>query len=46
MLARAYEKLGQKDKAKEAYQKIIASQWAGIERPLAYPEAKRKVQAL
>ena len=46
LLARAYEKLGQKDKAKEAYQKILDSQWAGIERPLAYPEAKRKAQAL
>ena len=46
LLARAYEKQGQKDKAKAAYQKIIDSQWAGIERPLAYPEAKRKVQAL
>jgi len=46
LLARAYEKLGQKDKAKQAYQKILDSQWAGIERPLAYPEAKRKVQAL
>ena len=46
LLARAYEKLGQKDKAKAAYQKVIDSQWAGIERPLAYPEAKRKVQAL
>ena len=46
LLARAYEKLGQKDKAKEAYKKVLDSQWAGIERPLAYPEAKRKVQAL
>jgi tetratricopeptide (TPR) repeat protein len=46
LLARAYEKLGQKDKAKEAYRRILDSQWAGIERPLAYPEAKRKVQAL
>jgi tetratricopeptide (TPR) repeat protein len=46
LLARAYEKLGQKEKAREAYRKIIDSQWAGIERPLAYPEAKRKVQAL
>ena len=46
LLARAYEKLGQKEKAKEAYRKILDSQWAGIERPLAYPEAKRKAQAL
>jgi Tfp pilus assembly protein PilF len=46
LLARAYEKLGQKEKARRAYRKILDSQWAGIERPLAYPEAKRKVQAL
>jgi tetratricopeptide (TPR) repeat protein len=46
LLARAYEKLGQKDLAKETYQKILASQWVGIERPLAYPEAKRKLRTL
>ncbi|HET7745681.1 MAG TPA: tetratricopeptide repeat protein [Vicinamibacteria bacterium] len=46
LLARAYEKLGKKDEAKKTYQKIIDSQWVGIERPLAYPEAKKKVQAL
>jgi tetratricopeptide (TPR) repeat protein len=46
LLARAYEKLGRKDEAKVAYQKVVDSQWAGIERPLAYPEAKRKLQSL
>jgi tetratricopeptide (TPR) repeat protein len=46
LLARAYEKLGKMDEAKKAYQKIMDSQWAGIERPLAYPEAKRKLQSL
>ena len=46
LLARAYEKLGRAQEAKKAYQKVIDSQWAGIERPLAYPEAKRKVAAL
>ena len=46
LLARAHEKLGQKDEAKKAYQKVVNSQWPGIERPLAYPEAKRKVEAL
>lgn len=46
MLARAYERTGHKDEAKKAYQKIVDSQWAGIERPLAYPEAKKKVRAL
>jgi tetratricopeptide (TPR) repeat protein len=46
LLARAHEKLGQKEEAKKAYQKVVNSQWPGIERPLAYPEAKRKVEAL
>lgn len=46
LLARAYEKLGRKEEAKASYQKILDSQWAGIERPLAYPEAKRKLQSL
>jgi tetratricopeptide (TPR) repeat protein len=46
LLARALEKSGQKDEAKKAYQKVVDSQWPGIERPLAYPEAKRKLQAL
>jgi tetratricopeptide (TPR) repeat protein len=46
LLARAYEKLGQKDDARKAYEKVVQSQWPGIERPLSYPEAKRKLQAL
>jgi tetratricopeptide (TPR) repeat protein len=46
LLARAYEKLGRKDEAKKAYQKVLDSQWAGIERPLAYPEAKKKASTL
>ena len=46
LLARAYEKLGQKDEAKKTYQKVVDSQWPGIERPLAYPEAKKKVKSL
>ena len=46
LLGRAYEKLGQTGKAKETYRRVLESQAAGIERPLAYPEAKRKVQAL
>jgi tetratricopeptide (TPR) repeat protein len=46
LLARAYEKLGKKDEAKKAYQRVVDSQWAGIERPLSYPEAKRKLQSL
>jgi tetratricopeptide (TPR) repeat protein len=46
LLARALEKSGQKEEAKKTYQKVVDSQWPGIERPLAYPEAKRKLQAL
>jgi tetratricopeptide (TPR) repeat protein len=46
LLARAYEKLGRKDDAKASYQKVVDSEWAGIELPLAYPEAKRKLQSL
>jgi tetratricopeptide (TPR) repeat protein len=46
LLARAYEKSGQKAEAKKTYQKILDSQWVGIERPLAYPEAKKKIATL
>jgi tetratricopeptide (TPR) repeat protein len=46
LLARAFEKLGQKEEAKKTYQKVVESQWPGIERPLAYPEAKKKVLSL
>lgn len=46
LLARAYEKLGQKDEAKKTYQRVVDSQWPGIERPLAYPEAVKKVKSL
>jgi len=46
LLARSYEKLGRNDEAKKAYKMVVESQWAGIERPLAYPEAKRKVETL
>jgi Tfp pilus assembly protein PilF len=46
LLAQAYEKAGRKDEAKKAYETVVASQWPGIERPLAFPEAKRKLAAL
>ena len=46
LLGRAYEKVGRKDEARKTYQKVLDSQWAGIERPLAYNEAKKKVSAL
>ena len=46
LLARAYEKVGRKDEARKAYEKVVTSQAAGIERPLAYNEAKTKASAL
>ena len=46
LLGRAYEKVGRKEEAKKAYQTVLDSQWAGIERPLAFGEAKRKVSSL
>jgi tetratricopeptide (TPR) repeat protein len=46
LLARSMEKLGRVDEAKAAYKKIVESGWPGIERPLAFPEAKRRLQSL
>lgn len=46
LLARAYERLGRKSEAKAAYQRVLDSQSGGIERALAYPEAKKKVSSL
>jgi len=46
LLARAYDKLGKSAEAKKSLQKVVDSQWPGIERPLAFPEAKRKLQSL
>jgi tetratricopeptide (TPR) repeat protein len=45
LLARAYEKAGQEAEALKAYEEVLASQTNNIERALAYPEARRKVQA-
>ena len=46
LLARSLEKAGKKDEAKKVYEEIVASQWTGIERALAYPEAKKKANSL
>ncbi len=46
LLARAYEKLGDKEAAKKAYQEVVASNANTLERALSYPEAKKKLQAL
>jgi tetratricopeptide (TPR) repeat protein len=46
LLARAYEKLGDKGAAKKAYEEVLASNVNTLERALSYPEAKKKLQAL
>jgi tetratricopeptide (TPR) repeat protein len=46
LLARAHEKTGNKADARKAYEKVLESQQAGIERALAYPEARRRARAL
>jgi Tfp pilus assembly protein PilF len=45
LLARAYERLGAKEDARKAYQAIVDSTQNGLERALAFPEAKRKLEA-
>lgn len=46
LLGRAYEKAGRKAEAKAAYERVVASQLIGIERALAFPEAKKKAATL
>jgi len=46
LLARAYERKGDKEKALKTYGQVVASTANGIERALAYPEAKKKLSAL
>jgi tetratricopeptide (TPR) repeat protein len=43
LLARAYEKLGDSEHAKQSYRLVVDSKNNGLERALAYPEAKRKL---
>lgn len=43
LLARAYEKSGDRGNAKKIYQEIVASTQVTIERALAYGEAKKKL---
>jgi tetratricopeptide (TPR) repeat protein len=45
LLARAYEKTGAKDDARKTYAKVVESRNNGLERALAYPEAKKKLAA-
>ena len=44
LLARALDETGAKEDAKKAYQDIVDSGNNGLERALAYPEAKEKLQ--
>jgi tetratricopeptide (TPR) repeat protein len=46
LLARAYERAGDKENARKAYAEVVASTQSNLERALAYPEAKRKLAAL
>jgi tetratricopeptide (TPR) repeat protein len=46
LLARAYEKAGDKASAKKAYSEIVAFNTNNLERALAYPEAKKRLTAL
>jgi tetratricopeptide (TPR) repeat protein len=43
LLARAYERAGDKVAAKKAYEEIVAFRVNNLERALAYPEAKKKL---
>jgi tetratricopeptide (TPR) repeat protein len=43
LLARAYDKTGAKDEARKTYERVVDSPNNGLERALAYPEAKRKL---
>jgi tetratricopeptide (TPR) repeat protein len=43
LLARAYEKAGDKASAKKVYAEIVAYKQNNLERALAYPEAKKKL---
>jgi tetratricopeptide (TPR) repeat protein len=45
LLARAYDKSGAKEEARKTYTKVVESSQNGIERALAYPEAKKKLLA-
>ncbi len=46
LLARAYEKVGDKESARKAYQEVVDSKANGIERALSYNEAKSRISKL
>jgi tetratricopeptide (TPR) repeat protein len=45
LLARAYDKAGDHEHARQAYARVVASRNNGLERALAFPEAKRKLES-
>ena len=45
LLARAYERTGRKDDARQAYERVVASENNGLERALAYSEARKKLSS-
>ena len=46
LLARAYEKAGNKEDAKKLYTEIVNFPQSNMERALAYPEAKKRLSTL
>jgi tetratricopeptide (TPR) repeat protein len=46
LLARAYEKAGDKENARKTYQQVVASPQNGLDRALSYREAKAKLSAM
>lgn len=46
LLGRAYEKLGDKENARKAYEDVVATRDQGLDRALAYPEARKRLAAL
>jgi tetratricopeptide (TPR) repeat protein len=46
LLARAYERSGDKVNAKKVYEEIVAVKVNNLERALAYPEARKKLSSL
>ena len=46
LLARAYEKAGNKEDAKKLYTEIVNHPQSSMERALAYPEAKKRLSTL
>jgi tetratricopeptide (TPR) repeat protein len=46
LLARAYDKAGDKENARKAYEAVVGSNQNGLDRALAYREAKTRLSAL